>query len=192
MRSLIRQLRPAVILVGLFTVICGLIYPLLVTGIGQVAFGGKADGSLIHRDGKVVASSLIGQPFSAPIYFHPRPSAAGDGYDATASGGSNLGPTSAQLLDLVSQRVAAYRSENSLADNVTVPVDAVTASGSGFDPHISVANALLQAPRIAAARGVDVATVRQMVAEHTADRMLGVLGEPGVNVVELNLALDGR
>ncbi|HQV57101.1 MAG TPA: K(+)-transporting ATPase subunit C, partial [Ilumatobacteraceae bacterium] len=170
----------------------GLIYPLLVTGIGQVAFGGKADGSLIHRDGKVVASSLIGQPFSAPIYFHPRPSAAGDGYDATASGGSNLGPTSAQLLDLVSQRVAAYRSENSLADNVTVPVDAVTASGSGFDPHISVANALLQAPRIAAARGVDVATVRQMVAEHTADRMLGVLGEPGVNVVELNLALDGR
>lgn len=190
MRALIRQLRPALLTVIVFTLICGVAYPLLSTAIGQVAFGNKANGSLIKRDGVVVGSKLIGQTFTDPKYFAPRPSAAGAGYDGSASSGSNLGPTSPDLLSAVKDRVAAYRQENGLATDALVPVDAVTASASGLDPHISVANARLQAPRVAKARGLDPAVVAKLVVKYTDGRQLWVLGEPGVNVVELNLALD--
>jgi potassium-transporting ATPase KdpC subunit len=190
MRSLIRQLRPALLMVMVFTLICGVAYPLLSTLIGQTAFGDKANGSLIRRDGVVVGSKLIGQSFVAPQYFHPRPSAAGAGYDGSASSGSNLGPTNPDLLQAVSDRVAAYREENGLSADALVPVDAVTASGSGLDPHISVANARLQIARVAQERGLDVSAVATLVKKYTDDRQFLVLGEPGVNVVELNLALD--
>ena len=190
MRALIRQLRPAFLTVILFTLICGVAYPLLSTAIGQIAFSNKADGSLIKRDGVVVGSKLIGQSFTAPQYFHPRPSAAGAGYDGSASSGSNLGPTSPDLLTAVNERVAAYRAENGLGATSLVPVDAVTASGSGLDPHISIANARLQTPRVARERGLDESVVAALVDKYTDGRQLLVLGEPGVNVVELNLALD--
>jgi K+-transporting ATPase ATPase C chain len=185
-----RQLLAAFGMVIVFTVLTGLVYPLVVTAIGQLAFHDKAEGSLVEVDGKVVGSSLIGQPFTAAEYFHPRPSAAGDGYDASASSGSNLGPTNPDFLALVARRVSDYRAENSLGADVAVPVDAVTASGSGLDPHISVANARLQAPRVAAARGIDPGAVLDLVVDHTESRDLGFLGEPGVNVLELNIALD--
>jgi potassium-transporting ATPase KdpC subunit len=190
MRALIRQLRPAFLILIVFTLVCGIAYPLLSTLIGQVAFGDKADGSLITRDGVVVGSKLIGQPFTAPQYFHPRPSAAGAGYDGSASSGSNLGPTNPDLLSAVNDRVAAYRAENGLAADALVPVDAVTASGSGLDPHISIANARLQIARVANERSLDVGVVSTLVDKYTDGRQLLVLGEPGVNVVELNLALD--
>lgn len=192
MRAFIRQLRPALLALACFTVLLGVVYPLLSTAIGQVAFGDEADGSLIRRDGVVVGSELIGQTFVAPEYFHSRPSAAGDGYDGAASSGSNLGPLNPELLASVEERVAAYREENGLSADVAVPVDAVTASGSGLDPHISVANARLQAPRVAEARGLTLDVVLALVDEHTDGRVLGVLGEPGVNVVLLNLALDDQ
>jgi K+-transporting ATPase ATPase C chain len=185
-----RQLLAALGMVIVFTVLTGLVYPLVVTAIGQLAFHDKAEGSLVEVGDKVVGSSLIGQPFTAERYFHPRPSAAGDGYDASASSGSNLGPSNPDFLSLVEQRVVDYRSENSLGAAVAVPVDAVTASGSGLDPHISIANARLQVPRVAAARGLDTAVVLELVEEHTDGRDLGFLGEPGVNVLELNIALD--
>ena len=190
MRALIRQLRPAFLTVILFTLICGVAYPLLSTAIGQIAFNNKANGSLIKRDGVVVGSKLIGQPYTAAQYFHSRPSAAGSGYDGSASSGSNLGPTSPDLIAAVKDRVAAYRTENGLAPDALVPVDAVTASGSGLDPHISVANARLQIPRVARERGLDESVVATLVDKYTDGRRLLVLGEPGVNVVELNLALD--
>ena len=190
MRTYIRQLTPAFLAVLVFTLLCGVVYPLLATAVGQVAFDHQADGSLIERDGHVVGSELIGQVFTAPGYFHNRPSAAGDGYDGSASSGSNLGPTNPDLLNAVTERVAAYREENNLADDAMVPVDAVTASGSGLDPHITVANADIQSARVAAARGLDVSMVLAMVHDYTEARDLGVLGEPGVNVVRLNLALD--
>ncbi|MBK5331182.1 MAG: K(+)-transporting ATPase subunit C [Ilumatobacteraceae bacterium] len=190
MRALIRQLRPAFMIVIVFTLICGVAFPLLSTLIGNVAFGDKADGSLIKRDGVVVGSKLIGQTFTAPQYFHSRPSAAGAGYDGSASSGSNFGPTSPDLLAAVNDRAVAYRQENGLPADALVPVDAVTASGSGLDPHISIANARLQVNRVATERGLDVAVVEQLVKKFTDGRQLVVLGEPGVNVVELNLALD--
>jgi len=190
MRAFVRQLRPALLVAVVFTVICGVIYPLLTTGIGQAAFNDKANGSLIEQNGVVVGSKLIGQAFTAPKYFHSRPSAAGDGYDGSASSGSNLGPSSQALIDAVTERVATYREENKLAANVAVPVDAVTASGSGLDPEISIANARLQAPRVAEERGVSLETVLSLVDTYTDGRDLYVLGEPGVNVLELNLALD--
>ena len=190
MRAFIRQLRPALLVVVVFTVICGFVYPLLVTGIGQAAFNDKANGSLIKRDGVVVGSELIGQAFAAPEYFHSRPSAAGAGYDGSASSGSNLGPTNPDLLAAVEERAAAYRTENGLPGDALVPVDAVTASGSGLDPHISIANARLQTPRVAQERGLALEDVQHLVTEHTDDRDFYVLGEPGVNVLELNLALD--
>ncbi len=192
MRAFVRQLTPALVALAVFTVGLGVVYPLLTTAVAQVAFGDAADGSLIEVDGEVVGSELLGQPFVSSQYFHPRPSAAGRGYDAEASSGSNLGPLSADLLAAVEQRVAEYRSVNGLDERVTVPVDAVTASGSGLDPHISIANARLQAARVAEARGLDVDVVLDAVEAATDDPAFGVLGEPGVDVLALNLWLDDR
>jgi potassium-transporting ATPase KdpC subunit len=186
-----RQLFPALMMMVVFTVIAGLAYPLVVTGIAQGLFNNKADGSLVENaDGQVVGSSLIGQSFSEPEYFHPRPSAAGDGYDGSASSGSNLGPTNDDLLASVEERTDSYRNENHLDADAHVPVDAVTASASGLDPNISVANARLQAPRVAEERGLDLDTVTGLVDDHTSGRDVGFLGEKRVNVLELNLALD--
>ena len=190
MKAFSRQLVPGLVMVLAFTVLLGLAYPLVVTVIGQVAFGHQADGSLVERDGVVVGSELIGQSFADAAYFHPRPSAAGDGYDGAASSGSNLGPTNPDLLDSVEERVAAYREENGLGAGIEVPVDAVTASGSGLDPHISVANARLQASRVASERGLALDEVLALVDAHTDQRPIGILGDPGVNVLGLNLALD--
>lgn len=190
MKVFLRQLRPAILVALVFTVICGLIYPMVATAIGQVAFNDKANGSLITKNGVVVGSELIGQNFTAPEYFHPRPSAAGAGYDGSASSGSNYGPTNPDFLAAVAERVAAYREENGLSDTTLVPVDAVTASGSGLDPDISIANARLQVARVAKERGLTVDQVSTLVDQNTDGRGVGFLGEPGVNVVELNLALD--
>jgi potassium-transporting ATPase KdpC subunit len=192
MRGFLRQMAPAVLAVLVFTVLCGIVYPLAVTGVAQVAFHDKANGSLVKVDGEVVGSSLLGQQFSDPVYFHPRPSAAGAGYDGFASSFSNLGPSNPDFLASVEERVSAYRDENGLTAEQTVPVDAVTASASGLDPDISVANAKLQAPRVAEARDLSVERVLQLVDEHTTGRQWGFLGEPGVNVLRLNLALDGQ
>jgi K+-transporting ATPase ATPase C chain len=192
-----RQLITGLLMTIVMTVLLGLLYPLVVTGVAQVTMSKRANGSLVKVNGKVVGSSLLGQNFTdskgnaLPQYFQPRPSAAGDnGYDAMASGGSNLGPSNPDLLNTVSQRVAAYRKLNGLAADAKVPVDAVTASGSGLDPAISVANARLQAQRVATARGMDVKEVNKLIAEHTQGRQWGFLGEQNVNVLELNIALD--
>lgn len=173
------------------TVVCGL-YPLAVWAIGQVAFKDKANGSLIvAKDGTVQGSGLLGQNFTGPGYFHPRPSAAGaNGYDAAGSGGSNLGPTSRKLADLIQARVTSYRDENGLAGNIRIPADAVTASASGLDPHISPANAGLQAARVAGSRSLTAERLRELIRANTDEPFLGILGEPGVNVLRLNLALD--
>jgi potassium-transporting ATPase KdpC subunit len=187
-----RQLAPALVVFLAFTVLTGLAYPLAVTGVAQVAYPERADGSLVERDGQVVGSRLVGQAFSGPRYLHPRPSAAGDGYDAMASGPSNLGPSNEELLAAVRQRQLVYRRENGLPATTAVPVDAVAASGSGLDPHISPANARLQAPRVARERGLPLEQVLALVEEHTDRRSLGFLGEPGVNVLELNLSLDAE
>jgi K+-transporting ATPase ATPase C chain len=198
-----RQLIPAIISMVIFTVLLGLAYPLVVTGVGQVAFKDKADGSIVSVNGKQVGSSLIGQAFvdakGRPIrkYFQSRPSAAvgvdgktTSGYDPTLSSGSNLGPTNPVLLKAVLQRTKAYRKLNGLADNVKVPVDAVTASGSGLDPDISIANARLQAARVADARNLSKAQVLKLIEAHIDGRPLGFIGEKTVNVLDLNLALD--
>jgi K+-transporting ATPase ATPase C chain len=186
-----RQLLPALRMVLVLTVLTGLAYPLLVTGIAQGLFPEQANGSFLRRDGELVGSSLQGQVFTADRYFHARPSAAGEtGYDASATSGSNDGPTNEEFLAVVEQRVAAYREANELPADVRVPVDAVTASGSGLDPNITPANARLQAPRVAAARGLDEQRVLDLVDEYSAGPTLGILGEDRVNVVELNLALD--
>jgi K+-transporting ATPase ATPase C chain len=187
-----RQVFPALVVFLVLTVLTGVVYPLVLTGVSQVAFPGRSDGSLIERDGTVVGSRLLGQSFSGARYFHPRPSAAGDGYDGASSSASNLGPTNEDLLTAIEERVAAYRELNRVASEADVPVDAVTASGSGLDPHISSANARLQAPRVAESRGLPLEEVLDLVDEHTDDRSLGFLGEPGVNVLELNLALDSE
>jgi K+-transporting ATPase ATPase C chain len=190
MRSFVRQLRPALLMLIAFTVVTGFVYPLAVTGIGQSVFHHKANGSLVERNGEVVGSALIGQQFSDVKYFWPRPSAAGAGYDPTASSGSNLGPTNADFLTTVAERVAQYRKDNGLDDTVLVPVDAVTASASGLDPQISLANATLQAPRVATARGLTVDQVLVLVHDSIEKRPLGFLGDEGVNVLRLNIALD--
>lgn len=185
-----RQLLPALRLLAVLTVVLGVLYPLAITGVGQALFSHQADGSIVTVDGEAVGSSLVGQVFTGDEYFESRPSAAGDGYDATASAASNLGPNNPDLLATVEERAVAYRERNGLAADAEVPVDAVTASGSGLDPHISVANARLQAERVAEARGLPVDDVLALVDEHTDGRTLGFLGEEGVNVLELNLALD--
>jgi K+-transporting ATPase ATPase C chain len=185
-----RQLVPALVVFLAFTLLTGVAYPLAVTAVAQVAFPGRADGSLVERNGEVVGSRLVGQAFSGPRYFHPRPSAAGDGYDAMASSPSNLGPSNPELLEAVDEREATYRRENQLRRDHRVPIDALTSSGSGLDPHISPENARLQAPRVARARAFSLDRVLALVEEHTEERSLGFLGEPGVNVLELNLALD--
>jgi K+-transporting ATPase ATPase C chain len=193
-------------MVVVFTVLTGLAYPLVVTGIAQLLFSDKADGSLVERDGTVIGSRWIGQAFTEPQYFHPRPSATGYAPGPGYAYGSNEGPTSERFLygeddpetpDVdeaettgVDALIAAYRAENGLADDVAVPVDAVTGSSSSLDPHISVANARIQAARVADARGLDIAAVLALVDDTTDGRALGFLGEPGVNVLELNLALD--
>ncbi|WP_395743156.1 K(+)-transporting ATPase subunit C [Prosthecobacter sp.] len=191
MKALVSELRPAIAAtLVLAAVTCG-VYPLVVTGISQAAFKEKAHGSLIaDKDGTVRGSALLGQNFTAPQYFHPRPSAAGSGYDAASSGGSNLGPTSQKLNDAIKERIAAYRSTNGLAADAAVPADAATASGSGLDPHISVKNAELQAARVAKARNLSIEKVKELIAASTARPGLGVFGDAGVNVLELNLALD--
>jgi K+-transporting ATPase ATPase C chain len=185
-----RQLLPALRIVLVFTVLLGLAYPLVVTGIAQGLWSDKADGSLVRVNGKAVGSSLIGQTFTKAKYLHPRPSAAGDGYDGLASSASNLGPTNPTLIDDVKKAAAAYRKENGLPAGFSVPIDAVTSSGSGLDPGISVANAKLQAKRVAEARGLTVAQVEQVIDDHTNSRQLGFLGEDWVNVLETNVALD--
>jgi potassium-transporting ATPase KdpC subunit len=198
-----RQLLPSVVAMVIFTVILGVGFPLVILGIGQVAFHDQANGSIIERNGTPVGSKLIGQAFTdkkgkaLPAYFQSRPSAAAGadgstvaGYDPTLSSGSNLGPTNPEFLKLIDQRVKAYRKLNGLAKSVEVPVDAVTASGSGLDPDISIANARLQAPRVADERGLSVRTVNRLVDDNTSGRALGFLGEKAVNVLELNLALD--
>ena len=169
------------------TIIFGLLYPLAVTGIAQVTMSSRANGQLLTSNGKLVGSAIIGQPFSQPQYFHSRLSAAGNGYDPTASGGSNLGPTNKTLTDRVNGDVSKLQAEN---PNVPVPVDLVTTSGSGLDPHISPAAAEFQIPRVAHARGISETELRTIIAKHTKGRDLGFLGEPRVNVLELNLELD--
>lgn len=185
-----RQLLPALRLLAVLTVLVGIAYPLAITGVAQALFSHQADGSIVTVDGAAVGSSLMGQVFTGDQYFESRPSAAGDGYDGTASAASNLGPNNPDLLATIEDRSVAYRERNGLAADAEVPVDAVTASGSGLDPHISVANARLQADRVAQARGLPVDEVLALIDDHTDGRTLGFLGEAGVNVLELNLALD--
>lgn len=185
---MLRQLRPALVAVAIFTALTGLAYPLAVTGIAQAAFGPQADGSRVEVDGEVVGSSLVAQPFEGDEWFHPRPSAVD--HDARSSGGSNLGPSNPELLERIEAWADEYRDRNDLAAGTPIPIDAVTMSGSGLDPHISPRNARLQAPRVAAARGLGDDQVLALVEDHTERRTLGFLGEPRVNVVSLNVSLE--
>jgi potassium-transporting ATPase KdpC subunit len=186
-----QELRATVTAVVSLAVIVGGLYPLAVWVLSQVVFPSAANGSWIVRSGEIIGSRLIGQAFTGPGYFHSRPSAAGDGYNPLHSEGSNLGPTSKRLVELVTRRVAAYRAENGLPAEVSLPADAVTASASGLDPHISPENARLQAPRVAEARGLTEAEIRRLIEAATEGRELGIFGEPRVNILLLNLALDG-
>ncbi|HKI32873.1 MAG TPA: potassium-transporting ATPase subunit KdpC [Gemmataceae bacterium] len=184
------QLRPLLLGVPLLTLLTGAVFPLVLAAFARPLFPDRADGSLIVRDGVVVGSELIAQNFSRPGYFHPRPSSAGDGYDAAASNGSNLGPANPKLREAVRDLAEAYRHTNGLPPDAAVPIDAVTRSGSGLDPHISPANAALQTARVARERRLAEEDVRRLVAEHTLGPQLGFLGAPHVNVLALNLALD--
>ena len=187
---MLNHIRPAVVMIALFTGVLGVAYPFAVTGVAQVAFHDQADGSLVrNKAGKVVGSALVGQSFAEPVYLHPRPSAAGDGYDASASSGSNLGPLNPDLIARVKTDADALRTETGAT---VIPADAVTTSASGLDPHISPAYADLQIARIASARGVGEAQVREVIREHEEGRTFGVLGQPRVNVLLTNMALDAR
>ena len=187
---MLAQVRPAVVMIALFTLLLGVAYPLAVTGVAQAAFPGQADGSLIRdEDGVVRGSALIGQGFAEARYLHPRPSAAGDGYDASASSGTNLGPLSPELADRIETDAAALRAE---APGEAIPADAVTTSSSGLDPHISPEYARLQAPRIAQSRGVPVQEVQAVIDANTEGPLLGFIGQPRVNVLMTNRALDAR
>jgi K+-transporting ATPase ATPase C chain len=191
MKDFFSGIRGAIMSTLVLAVVCCGLYPLLVFGIGQLAFRDRANGSLIvDQAGTIRGSKLLGQGFTDPKYFHPRPSAAGNGYDAANSSGSNLGPTSQKLKDAIKDRIEAYRKENGLNADQEVPADAVTASGSGLDPHISPRNAEFQVPRVAKARGVNDDKVRELIRQNTEGRDLGILGDLGVNVLQLNLALD--
>jgi K+-transporting ATPase ATPase C chain len=191
MKTFLAEIRSAVLVTLMLAVVCCGLYPLVVFGVAQTLFHEKANGSLIvDSNGTVRGSKLLGQGFTADKYFHPRPSAAGNGYDASNSGGSNLGPTSQKLHDNIAQNLADYRSQNRLATNAPVPADAVTASGSGLDPHISLQNAELQAERVAKARNLGLEKVSELIKVNTDSASLGFLGEAGVNVLRLNLALD--
>jgi len=187
--NLTKNLLIAVLMTFVTTLLLGVVYPLVVTGIAQAVFPDQANGQLIQRDGKIVGSRLIGQAFSAPGYFRGRPSAAGTGYDAANSAGTNLGPTNKKLVDAVKAGVEAAQKENASAP---VPIDLVTSSASGIDPHVSPAAAAFQVPRIARERGVSAADVERLVEAHTEGRQFGILGEAVVNVLELNLALDAQ
>ncbi len=190
MKNILLELRIALqATLALGLILCGF-YPLLVWGVAQTLFPEKANGSLVVEGQGLRGSSLLAQGFKGPQYFHPRPSAAGPGYDGLSSGGSNLGPLSRKLNESLKDRLIRYRDENKLSPEVLIPADAVTASASGLDPHISVKNALLQAPRVAAARGVGEKTILKQIERHTEKRDLGFLGEPRVNVLMLNRALD--
>jgi len=191
MKALFSEIRGAIFSTLVLAIVCCGFYPLVVYDISQVFFRDKANGSLIvDQAGTIRGSRLLGQSFTSPKYFHPRPSAAGNGYDAANSGGSNLGPTSQKLKDAIKDRIAAYRAENGLSESEPVPADAVTASGSGLDPHISPRNAEFQVPRVAKARGLSEDKVRDLIQQNTEGRDLGILGDLGVNVLRLNLALD--
>lgn len=186
---MLSQIRPAIVSMVLFTLLLGLAYPLGVTGLAQTLLPAQANGSLLRADdGRVVGSSLVGQTFNGPGYLHPRPSAAGDGYDASASSGSNLGPMDSRLTDRIAETAAGLRADSP----APIPGDAITASASGLDPHISPANAERQAPRIAAARGLALAQVRAAIARETNGPLLGFIGRPTVNVLRVNLALDAE
>jgi K+-transporting ATPase ATPase C chain len=192
MKTIAKELVTAILATLLFAIVlCG-IYPVVIWGISLLIFPHAANGSLIEsKDRTIIGSELLGQNFAEAKYFHPRPSAAGaNGYDAASSSGSNLGPTSQKLIDAVKVRVEAYRKENALSDSTLVPGDAVTSSASGLDPHISIKNAALQVPRVAKERGLGIEVVQNEVVKATDGRSLGFLGEPGVNVLKLNLALD--
>jgi K+-transporting ATPase ATPase C chain len=187
--NITRNLVSAILMTIVTTLLLGVVYPLVVTGLAQVLFPDKANGQLLERDGKVIGSRIIGQSFSSPGYFRGRPSAAGTGYDAANSGGTNLGPTNKKLVDGVTSGVEAARKENA---SDPVPIDLVTSSASGLDPHVSPASAVFQVPRVARERGVAAPAVQRLVDAHTQGRQLGFLGEPVVNVLELNLALDAQ
>ncbi len=206
---MLQQLKTSIIIVLLITVLTGLIFPGVITVVAKAAFPKQANGSLIEKNGKVVGSSLIGQNFADPKYLHPRPSAAGSGYDATASSGTNLGPTNDKLINGIHKKLpdgkddpgnfdgikdlaAAYRKENGLPADAEVPADAVTRSGSGLDPEVSPANAALQASRIAKARGVSEEQIKAVITADTQSRQFGVLGEPRVNVLQVNMDLDTK
>ena len=193
MKTFFYSLRPAFISMALLTLILGILYPLLVFAVGQLCFKQKANGSLVYAHGKIVGSELIAQDFTRPEYFHPRASSAGTkGYDATNSSGSNLGPTNKKLVEAIKERAAKFRTENNLASQVKLPADAVTTSASGLDPHISLENALLQAPRIALQRSLSLESVHQLISELKETSYFNRFGPSYVNVLKLNLALDLR
>ena len=190
MKTFLKELWTSIIATVVLCVVVSGVYPVLIWGVGQLLFAHQANGSLMEKNGQIVGSELLAQGFSGAKYFHPRPSAAGTGYDPLNSGGSNLGPTSQKLMDGIKANVTQYRQENGLPPEALVPADAVTASGSGLDPHISLQNAKLQIPRVAKERGLSEEVVRSEVAKATDNPLLGIGGDPGVNALRVNLALD--